>query len=140
MVEEASGGKRETLSSAQRAETYLGNQAVPVWGGGVSSDFYNAVGTLLTECRHERLWPTIEPVPTIEEYVREYIGRTRAADNPEVATAVIERINPEFLTKANAIISEMNSIIKARVTSREQADALLKKLKVFSDWLYKREG
>lgn len=140
MIEGPFEEKGEAPSPAQRAEMYLGNQAVPAWGGGVSGDFFNAVGTLKTECRMERLWPMIEPVPTIEEYVREYIGRTRGTDLPKVATAVIERINPEFLTKANTIIGEMNSIIKAGVTSKEQADALLVKFQSFSDWLYKREG
>ena len=140
MTEGTFGGKGEALSPIQRAAMYLGNQAVPIWGGGVTGDFLNAVVGVSMLASTEALWPKIKAVRTIEAYVQEKIANERRVDTSEMAAAVIEQINPEFLTKANGIINEMNSIIGAGVTSQEQADALLAKFESFSALLYKREG
>ncbi|TSC68974.1 MAG: hypothetical protein G01um101456_386, partial [Parcubacteria group bacterium Gr01-1014_56] len=62
------------------------------------------------------------------------------SDGSDVAAAVIQKIDSEFLQKANRTIAEINSIVNAGVTEQQQADLLMGKFKAFTDLLYKREG
>ncbi len=141
MIEEIPPRKSENvISPAQRAEAYLESQQVSAWGGGVSGDFINVVVGMSMRCAVEPMWAKIQPVRTIEQYVKDKMMGTGAIDASVAATAVIERINPEFLEKANRMIAEMNSIILNGVTSQQQVDMLLEKFNAFSNLLYKRES
>ena len=131
-------------SPADRARQYLWDQHVPAWGETVTGDFFNTIAHFPGNVINPSSWPQIEPLRTVEEYVQEVIERKATAkgwsDGPDVAAAVVQKIDSEFLQKANRIIAEINSIVSAGVTEQQQADLLMEKFKAFTNLLYKREG
>lgn len=130
-------GKPEQPSLRQRARDYLDAQGVSVWGGGVTGDFNGMVTALSMAASDQDTWGLIRPKMFVEQYIEDLFG---GDENKEFREAILEEMNQEFRTKANAIIAEINATIGDGVKTQRQADSLIALGKKFSDLVYRRIG
>ena len=119
------------------AKSFLSTQEVPAWGEGVTGDFFNIVSALGLQTSDVELWSWIKPVSSVEQYVESNYPK---AEDKEIRDLIIKNINPEFLSKANILVQEINAIIGTAVTTQGQADALREKRTQFSKLVYERQG
>jgi hypothetical protein len=128
----------ESPEVAAKAEAWLLNQKSTAWENGVTDDFTNIVGGVSINVGNSSSWSKIQPVTSVEEFVRTH---PRFSDDPkrlEIAKAIIRRIDQDFLVRANDILNEINETIAEGITDPEQVDILKSQCQVFFDLFLKR--